>query len=91
MKRFVLFLIMATVVFVISGWAGKIETYSSSNFSQKGSIDNLFADTANCAPWNLQPNGCYERVCCCDKNGQHWCERCCPDKNGKCTPERVKC
>jgi len=51
----------------------------------------LVAASANCTPWNLQPNGCYERVCCCDSKGQHWCERCCPDKSGKCVAYKVKC
>jgi len=51
----------------------------------------MLASSVNCTPWNMQPNGCYERVCCCDKNGASYCERCCPDSSGKCTAHRVKC
>ncbi len=64
---------------------------SSSNLYQKNSTNIMLAESANCTPWNKQFNGCYERVCCCDNKGQHWCERCCPDSSGKCIASRVKC
>lgn len=46
----------------------------------------------NCSGWMKQLDGCYERVCCCDKNGQMWCERCCLDeRSGKCVVQKVRC
>lgn len=51
----------------------------------------LISSSVSCGEWNLQQNGCYERVCCCDQNGYFWCERCCPDSSGKCTPYKVNC
>lgn len=52
----------------------------------------LAANNENsCSEWSMQTNGCYERVCCCDKNGQMWCERCCPDSSGKCIAYKIRC
>lgn len=67
------------------------ETSALGSYGISSENNLLFAASANCAPWNLQPDGCYERVCCCDNNGSHWCERCCPDKKGRCVAYRVKC
>jgi len=69
-----------------------INSFKRSNPCDINSRNNaLLAAEVNCTPWNLQENGCYERVCCCDKKGRHWCERCCPDKSGKCVVYKIKC
>ncbi len=60
-------------------------------FKDSSSTILYVSEGVNCTPWNLQVDGCYERVCCCDSNGQHFCERCCPDQSGKCIAVRVKC
>jgi len=92
MKKLALSIFFIGLIFVFASSTQSItkstETLGSCNISSE---NLLLAASANCAPWNLQPNGCYERVCCCDKNGQHWCERCCPDKSGKCVAYKVKC
>lgn len=92
MKKLVLSIFLMGIIFAFASSSLSItksgDTPASCNIEAK---HILFAESANCAPWNLQPDGCYERVCCCDSNGQHWCERCCPDKDGKCVPYKVKC
>ncbi|MGC8938541.1 MAG: hypothetical protein ACP5KH_06115 [Thermodesulfovibrio sp.] len=92
MKKLVLaiFLIGLMFTFASSGLS-TTKSFEQSNSCNINSENTLLVEAANCSQWSLQPNGCYERVCCCDKNGQHWCERCCPDKNGKCVAYKVKC
>ncbi len=86
-----IFLMLLILVFASSGQSIN-ESSAISDSCIIGSQNNLlYAATANCTEWSIQPDGCYERVCCCDKNGQHWCERCCPDKTGKCVAYKVKC
>lgn len=69
-----------------------IESYQSTTFPDMTLKNHpLYSNSASCGEWNLQTNGCYERVCCCDEKGHYWCERCCPDSSGKCTPYRVNC
>lgn len=92
MKQLLLLaLVLITVIFITSVGISTTANYGKSTKSPINSESFLLAESAKCGPWNLQPDGCYERVCCCDKDGKHYCERCCPDKDGKCNVERVKC
>ncbi|MEN2993772.1 MAG: hypothetical protein ABDH19_00285 [Thermodesulfovibrio sp.] len=93
MKKLLLSIFLFGLIFALASSSFSVTESTLSLPSCKSASENniLFAASANCAPWNLQPNGCYERVCCCDSNGQHWCERCCPDKSGKCVAYKVKC
>lgn len=68
--------------------------YNPSNFICRNDslhTEQLLVSNANCTEWSIQSNGCYERVCCCDSNGQYYCERCCPDASGKCVAYKIKC
>lgn len=95
MQRLVLSIFLIGLIFAFASSSLSLtkstETSALGSCSISSENNLLLAASANCAPWNLQPDGCYERVCCCDKNGQHWCERCCPDKSGKCVAYKVKC
>jgi hypothetical protein len=93
MKKLVLLIFLTGLIFIFASSdpaiTNSIDQSNSCNINSEN--HTLVAASANCTPWNLQPNGCYERVCCCDSNGQHWCERCCPDKSGECVAYKVKC
>ncbi|MCS7215889.1 MAG: hypothetical protein NZ826_07055 [Thermodesulfovibrio sp.] len=92
MKKLILLIFPLCFIFALASSSFSINDLNDTSSSCKITSENtLFAASANCGPWNLQPDGCYERVCCCDSNGQHWCERCCPDKTGKCVAYKVKC
>lgn len=92
MKKLALSIFLMGLISVFASSSQSITNLTEPSYSCNAVGERiLYTDSANCGPWNLQPDGCYERVCCCDKNGQHWCERCCPDKNGECVAYKVKC
>lgn len=92
MKRFSLITILMVLILISASSAlSTMNVDEKSGSCSIASEKTLLAASANCSEWSVQLNGCYERVCCCDQNGQHWCERCCPDKSGKCIAQRVKC
>lgn len=92
MKRIILSMFLISLIFAFaSSGLSTMNMEEKSDSCNINSENTLLAASANCTQWSLQLNGCYERVCCCDKNGHHWCERCCPDKDGKCTAYKIKC
>ncbi len=93
MKKLQLIILLASFVFLFASTSqSNINIYEKSN-SCSISLEKvvLYASSVSCSEWSIQPNGCYERVCCCDSSGKHFCERCCPDKDGKCIPSKVSC
>ncbi len=93
MKRLSLITLLVSLVFLFTSTSGSnMNIYQGSNSCSMPFVkDILYASSVNCSEWSIQLNGCYERVCCCDSSGRHFCERCCPDKEGKCIPSKVSC